>query len=239
MIHLHGANQYSGEWEEESQSLESHGIYEVLAEALPQGRVLEVGCGTGNGTVRIANGREVLALDNNPFLIAKAQDRLKKAGCAAQIRQCDFFDLAEEDRAAIQAFMPNVVVAWFIGSHGADVSRRTPDDVHPVERAKLYREGIEDVVASSQIAVGSVDIINLVWRGVRASSTYQEVYDALKADYDQFVFGPAGFEVYDLYIHDWNRTGSTFMYSHAHNPKFAGGPTDAVVVSLFARRQSA
>lgn len=238
MIHLHGANEYSAEWEQESLSLESHGVYQALAKALPLGRVLEIGCGVGNGTVHIAEVREVLSLDNNAFLIAKAAARLKQAGHNVHIHRCDFYELTTQDVSVIEQFQPNVVAAWFIGSHGQDISRRTPDDVDMMARPKLYREGIEDVIVSNNIAVDSVDIINLVWRGgLAVSSTFEEVFDSQKADYDEYVFGPVGFEVYDVKLSYWDRTGSTFEYGRAHNPNFAGGPVAPIIISIFARRK--
>lgn len=238
MNQLSNPTQYSQLWEDESNTLEAQGIYKGLAQLIPKERVLEIGCGVGHGTVYLAEGREVLALDNNESLIAKASERLKMAGRTAQIHHCDLFELSDEDRTMIKSFEPKVVTAWFIGSHGEDIFRRTHEHEDPRERSKVYRENIEDIVVSSAVTMESVEIINLVSRGgMAASCSQQEAYDAQKEDYDEHVFNKVGFEVYDVKIAYWDRTGSTFVYGHAENPNFVGGETLQVIVSIFARRK--
>jgi hypothetical protein len=84
-----------------------------------------------------------------------------------------------------------------------------------------------------------VDIINLVNRGTIATSfSDEELFETQKTDYDKYVFGPVGFEVYDVKVSRWNRTGSTFAYGQAHNPNFAGGETAPAIISIFARRKT-
>ena len=39
--------QYATSWEEESHTLENNKIYEKLVNLLPNGKVLEIGCGSG------------------------------------------------------------------------------------------------------------------------------------------------------------------------------------------------
>lgn len=231
--------QYSRIWERESQSFESRNVYKGLAQDIPLVRVLEVGCGIGNGTKHLSDGRAVLALDNNEHLIAKASAQLKEAVQSADIHCCDLFELSDEDLKVISDFQPKVVVAWFIGSHGGDINPRTEDEPDILEKGKLYRERIEDIVVSSKIAVDSVDIINLVNRSTMATRfTDAEVFESQKADYDEHVFGPVGFEVYEVKVHRWDRTGSTFLYGQAYNPIFAGGETADVITSIFARRKA-
>ncbi|MFJ4392466.1 hypothetical protein [Pseudomonas soli] len=107
------------------------------------------------------------------------------------------------------------------------------------EKSKLYREHIEDIVVSNKVAVDSVEIINLVSRGSIATSfSDAEIFETQKADYDKYVFEPVGFEVYDVKVSRWNRTGSTFAYGQAQNPKFAGGETALAIFSIFARRKA-
>ncbi|MGA3824800.1 MULTISPECIES: methyltransferase domain-containing protein [Pseudomonas] len=239
MNQLSNAIQYSGLWERESQSLESHDVYQKLAKAVPNERVLEIGCGVGNGTKHLADGREVLALDNNEHLIAKAAARLKDAGLTAQIHHCDLFELSDEDLKVITDFQPKVVVAWFIGSHGHDIFSRTPADFDASQRSKLYREHIEDIVASDKVTIGSVDIVNFAIRGGMATSfSAEEIFQAQKEDFDKYVFSDVGFEVYDVKVHLWDRSGSTFEYGNAPNPNFAGGETAQVITSILARRKA-
>lgn len=239
MFETSNAIQYSEIWESESQSFESHSVYKRLAQDIPLERVLEVGCGIGNGTKHLAEGRAVLALDNNEHLIAKASARLKEAGQSAQIHHCDLFELNDEDLKVIADFQPKVVVAWFIGSHGDDINAHTVGEPNVFEKAKLYREHIEDIVVSPKVSVDSVEIINLVSRGGLATSASDaQIFASQKADYDEHVFGPVGFEVYDVKVSRWDRTGSTFLYGQAHNPNFAGGETTQVITSIFARRKT-
>ncbi|EGH29122.1 MULTISPECIES: class I SAM-dependent methyltransferase [Pseudomonas syringae group] len=239
MNQLSNAVQYSGIWERESQSFESHDVYKQLAQEIPLVPVLEIGCGIGNGTKYLADGRAVLALDNNEHLIARASAQLKEAGQSAQIHHCDLFELSDEDYKAIADFQPKIVVAWFIGSHGEDIFARTSGELDVNEKSKLYRERIEDIVVSDKVSVDSVDIINLVSRGAIVTSfSDAELFETQKADYDEHVFGPVGFEVYDVKVSRWNRTGSTFAYGQAHNPNLASGETAPAIISIFARRKA-
>jgi len=238
MYQLSNPNQYSQQWEDESNTLEAQGVYQALAKLVPKERVLEIGCGVGNGTIHLAVGRDVLALDNNELLIAKASTRLKDTGHTAQIHHCDLFELSDEDLAVIKHFEPKVVAAWFIGSHGEDIFRRTPEHDDAGERSKVYRENIEDIVVSRAVTTESVEIINLVSRGgMVASCSAQEAFDVQKADYDEYVFDKIGFEVCDVKVAYWDRTGSTFVYGHADNPYFIGEETVPVIISIFARRK--
>lgn len=239
MYQLSNAVQYSGIWERESQSFESHNVYKQLAQQIPFVPVLEVGCGIGNGTKYLADGRAVLALDNNEHLIPKASAQLKEAGQSAQIHHCDLFELNDEDLKVITDFQPKAVVAWFIGSHGEDIFARTSGELDINEKSKLYRECIEDVIVSDKVSVASVDIINLVSRGTIATSCSDaEIFESQKADYDKYVFDPVGFEVYDVKVSRWDRTGSMFEYGQAHNPNFVGGETALAITSIFARRKT-
>ncbi|MEW5506931.1 hypothetical protein [Pseudomonas antarctica] len=85
----------------------------------------------------------------------------------------------------------------------------------------------------------SISASYLVNRGAIATFfSDEELFETQKADYDKYVFGPVGFEVYDVKVSRWDRTGSTFLYGQAHNPNFAGGETSQVITSIFARRKT-
>jgi len=79
--------EYSNHWTNESKFLDSIGIYEKLAAQIPDGKVLEVGCGAGFGTARLAKGREVLSIDYNPHLIDIAKRYLEGAGILCKIHK--------------------------------------------------------------------------------------------------------------------------------------------------------
>lgn len=239
MNQISNAVQYSKIWERESQSFESHDVYRQLAQDIPLVPVLEIGCGVGNGTKYLAHGRPVLALDNNEHLIAKASAQLEGVGQSVQIHHCDLFELSDEDCKVIADFQPKAVVAWFVGSHGEDIFARTSGEPDVNEKSKLYREHIEDILVSDKVSVDSVDIINLVNRSAIVTTfSDAELFESQKADYDKYVFGPVGFEVYDVKVSRWNRTGSTFEYGAGHNPNFAGGETAPAIISIFARRKT-
>lgn len=79
----------------------------------------------------------------------------------------------------------------------------------------------------------------LVNRGTIATSfSDEELFETQKADYDKYVFGPVGIEVYDVKVSRWNRTGSTFAYGQVHHPNFAGGEKAPPIISIFARRKT-
>jgi len=92
----------------------------VAGLALPPGaQVLELGCGTGSTTLRLAaGGARVTALDTNPAMLALARQRLREGtGCTLQERAaCEIDGLP---RAAFDA-----VVATFSLSEMAPEERR-------------------------------------------------------------------------------------------------------------------
>jgi hypothetical protein len=79
----------------------------------------------------------------------------------------------------------------------------------------------------------------LVNRGTIATSfSDEELFENQKADYDKYMFGPEGIEVYDVKVSRWNRTGSTFAYGPSHHPNIAGGEKAPAIISIFARRKT-
>lgn len=56
---------YSEHWKEESDLMDSKGVYEMLAALTPDGNVLEFGGGGGQGTRHLLAQHSVLSLDNN------------------------------------------------------------------------------------------------------------------------------------------------------------------------------
>lgn len=231
---LSNPEQYSNLWNNESEFLESHGIYSQLSKMTPAGKVLEFGCGVGNGTRHLSADRDVLSLDSNSQLIEKARNITNES---VIIHQCDFFDLTEEDKGAIAEFKPKVIVGWFIGGCGIDIFKHTQEEPDVVTKSKLYREKIEDVIVSPDVCLESVDYIHLVNRGTLAAGFSEaEIFTETKKDYDTYVFEQIGFEVVEVKNIDWPREGSEFQYGQAHNPNFVGGIAVPAITSIVAKR---
>lgn len=226
--------QYSNLWNNESELLESNGIYSQLAKMTPAGKVLEFGCGIGNGTRHLSANREVLSLDSNSQLIEKAR---KITNESVTIHQCDFFDLTEEDKGIVAEFKPQVIVGWFIGGCGIDIFKHTQEEPNEVTKSKLYREKIEDIIISPDVCLESVDYIHLANRGALAAGFSEaEIFKETKKDYDTYVFKKIGFEVVEAKHIDWPRDESEFQYGQAHNPNFIDGTAVPVIISIVAKR---
>lgn len=234
---LSNQEQYAELWKKESENLESHGTYRELAGLTPSGSVLEVGCGTGFGTLHLSKDRDVLSLDSNQLLIDSARALLAREGLEAHIHKCDFFSLTDEDKAIIKNFNPTTIVGWFIGGHGEDIFKYTEEEPDPITKSKLYREKIEDIIVSSDLCVDSVEYIHLASRGARiVGFTENDYIKASKEDYDTYVFKDAGFEVVEVKYLEWSRDGSEFQYGQAHNPNAAQGEAIPTITSILAKR---
>jgi hypothetical protein len=228
--------QYSQIWKKESEFLESHGIYELLSQITPSGNVLEFGCGIGKGTRYLSIGRNVLSLDSNPYLVNEANKYLDSVGASRIIHKCDFFELTADDKKVIEEFKPEVIVGWFIGSHGVDIIKHTQKEPNEIKKSKLYREKIEDIIVSPDVCLESVEYIHLVNRGsLFVGFTEAELFNLTKKEYDTYVFRNIGFEVFDVKNIDWPREGSEFPYVQAPNPNFKG-ETIPTITSIVAKR---
>ncbi|MGI8464445.1 class I SAM-dependent methyltransferase [Pectobacterium punjabense] len=229
---------YALDWSQESALLDRHNIYERLAKSLPTGNILEFGCGSGRGTAQmLKTDHAVLSLESNSALIEKANHFLKESGLKANIINCDFFMLSQVHLNMIKEFKPEILTGWFIGSSPDIVMSCTPEQPDPIEKGKLYREKIEDILVSSDICLDSVECIQLVNRSCMAISANNErVFKSQKENYDTYVFSHAGFEVVGVDVMDWPRDESEFVYGVAHNPNFMGGETKPVIISIIAKR---
>jgi hypothetical protein len=182
-------------------------------------------------------GHEVLSIDNNALLISAARSYLNGKADGYRIHKCDLFVMSNDDKAVIREFAPSAIVAWFLGGSGTDVYRHTSEQPDPIEKGKLYREKIEDIIISSDLLMDSVDVINFVNRSHRLSNhSDAQVQKAAKDDYDTYVFKKIGFEVVDVRLFDWDVEGSNFIYGAAHNPNLARGDTVSTIISIISRR---
>ena len=230
---------YAAHWEHESTQIEDQGSYKWLSSITPDGNVLEVGAGVGFGTISLAATRPVLALDSNADLISKARARIASAGANADVLATDFLAPSPEAIGRIQNFAPKVVVAWFVGSN-ADDQERHASDVPWLDRAKKYRENIEDAVVTLPLCQPSVEWVHLAVRAGSVSGFSDEAVKlSQREDYDQYVFHPNGFEVTDVQIMSWERQGSQIGYQAAFNPNRAPGPSEPVILSIVAKRKVA
>jgi ubiquinone/menaquinone biosynthesis C-methylase UbiE len=70
----------------------------IIGEA--DGRVLEIGAGTGQSFSHYERAREVVATEPDPFMLGRAQRRLEELGLAnVKLRQCASEDLPFEDES--------------------------------------------------------------------------------------------------------------------------------------------
>jgi SAM-dependent methyltransferase len=229
--------QYAEFWNKESNNFESSEIYIRLADLLPEGRVLEIGCGNGKGTHHLSQNHKVLSLDNNPFLINIAKEYLDSQKDKYQIHKCDLFKITEKDKKVIQDFKPEIIVAWFIGSAGEDVNRHIINELDITKKGKLYREKLEDVIVSKDILVDSVKTINFALRGAVLSNASREfIYSENKKDYDTWVFNKIGFEVTDVETFSWNTNKCSIPYAQAPNPNLLLGNLTPSITSIIAKR---
>lgn len=234
---ISNAIEYSKCWNKESDQLESNDIYRKLSNITPNGNTLEFGCGVGNGTIHLAKDREVLSFDNNQYLIEQAEARLESANVDHKIHKCDFFNLGTVEKQMIKDFQPKTIVAWFIGSHGEDIFKHTEEELDPIAKSKLYREKIEDIIISRNVCTDSVEYIHLANRSGKIEGfSDEEIFNAIKDDYDIHVFKENGFEVVSVELFDWERRNSEFIYAQTYNPNLAQGKSSLAIVSIVAKR---
>ena len=76
--------------------------FDRLCSSIPPGPVLEVGCGEGELSMRLAaRGHRVRGCDVSTEVIDEARGRARSAGLAVEFWQCDIQDLTEQDAAPL------------------------------------------------------------------------------------------------------------------------------------------
>lgn len=76
--------------------------FDRLAGRLPPGPALEVGCGEGELSMRLAaRGHHVRGCDVSPGVVDEARARADLAGLRIAFWQCDMHDLSEQDAAPL------------------------------------------------------------------------------------------------------------------------------------------
>ncbi len=229
--------QYADFWKPESENFNSNKIYERLSKLIPDGNVLEIGCGIGLGTYNLSKNNNVLSLDNNQFLIDKAKTCINNQNNNCQIHNCELFELTQNDKDIIHQFKPNIIVGWFLGAGGEVVNKYTQEEQNINAKGKLYREKLEDIIISDDLLIDSVEIINLAIRSTRPlSMSKQEVSIEQRKEYDKYVFKNIGFKVTDVKIINWDTSNSDFTYSSVVNSSTRKENHLPTIYSIIAKR---
>lgn len=132
------ADQYADQWQVNSADFEHRGDYKWMAEQLGDAdTVLEVGCGSGNGTLELArNGRRFVVIEPNAKLAQIAFSTLKNAGVpvsyveasalgsplptGSAVINADIFDKSLDQLLATIQF--DAIVCWLIGAEPARIA---------------------------------------------------------------------------------------------------------------------
>lgn len=229
---------YAKRWKIESDSMASKSLYCSLSRLLPLNKkVLEIGCGCGNGAAELCKERKVLSLEINQFLINLAKENLTGSQNVL-IHKCDFLKLNKSDKEIISNFSPEIIVGWFLGGNGLDVFKHTKEEPRPENKPKLYREKIEDLITSTNICLPSVEMIHLVNRGAMVEG-FSDDYTrkSVKEDYDTYVFNRIGFEVTKIDFFEWEYVSNGLDYIAAENPLLAEGNKKERITSIIAERK--
>lgn len=228
------AETYAEHWSDEATRFDEQNLYGTLAGISPKGRVLEIGCGNGLGTKQLASNREVLVIDNNRFLLQKAKEN-NSSNPNITFMEADIFALSPEQIKMITDFVPQGIVAWLMGSDADIVESRTPKNTALLERPKLYREAVEDILVCEPLCTPSVKWIHLANRvEVDAEASEQAVIDATIQDYESYMLSNSDFRVSDVKIIDWNKKPGGFMYANAANQNFKAARVRSCVISILA-----
>jgi hypothetical protein len=165
-------------WGHDSHTFESNGDYQWMSAQFGGGSVLEIGCGIGLATNRLAKRGALMAIDHNHYCLEETEKHLMGAGVIAQrlpqknggvrpgavsLLEADVFDLSSSQRQAILDFKPKWIVCWLIGSYSEAVQRRSPGAPRH-EAVASYREELENALAQFANTLPSVQGIHYVFR---------------------------------------------------------------------------
>lgn len=149
-------------WEEEGQSYVRRGDYAWMAERIPVGRVLEIGCGLGFATQALhARACQVLALDSLDECLDLASQRLGVNAEGVAFLQADVTALDAAQRSKIGDFAPLSVVCWLMGAPAETTGASSSTGGQAVA---AYRERIHRAVAQLAASLPSVQYLHFVDR---------------------------------------------------------------------------
>lgn len=155
------AEQYAEHWEVNSRSYHDEGYYSWMSDQLENtATVLEVGCGSGNGTrALVKKGRHVIAVEPNKAMAELALKRLEEMKIPVELAEIsslssvrsdsspratifisDIFD--EQLDGLINGLHLDAVVCWLIGAEPARIAAHIekPMDSFEGSEAAAYRE---------------------------------------------------------------------------------------------------
>lgn len=149
-------------WEEEGLAYVKRGDYAWMAERIPVGPVLEIGCGLGFATqALLARGCRVLALDSLEACLAATQQRLAGDSAGVTFLQADVGELQAEQMSALGAFAPVSVVCWLMGAPAETTGATSATGGQAVA---AYRERVHRAVAQLAASLPSVQYLHFVDR---------------------------------------------------------------------------
>lgn len=152
--------EFIGYWENEGQAYVRRGDYDWMAALVPGQRVLEIGCGVGFATQALAKrGLTVLSIDSLADCLELTRQRVE--GGDVTLLQADLTALTDEQRAAIEAFAPDVVVCWLMGAP-AETTGAQPSDAGRAVIA--YREKLHRLVAEVAASLPTVHWLHFIDR---------------------------------------------------------------------------
>ncbi|MDT3723133.1 class I SAM-dependent methyltransferase [Pseudomonas oryzihabitans] len=201
------AEQYAQEWEINSRSFSNEGYYRWMVEQLGAAtKVLEVGCGSGNGTIALVkSGCKVVVIEPNRPMINIAIKNLKGAGYDAvevDLRQLaaqendapsvsiihgDVFSLEFSETSVKAKF--DAVVCWLVGSEperqAEHLNKKLEDFDGP--EAAYYRELIHArCYKIGESLLKKSGVVHLVDRGgIRSWSDKDDARDSLVAQHQE------------------------------------------------------
>lgn len=168
---MSGANveEFLGYWETEGAAYARRGDYDWMAAQLPVGRVLEIGCGVGFGTLSLVQrGNTVLAIDSLAECLTAAKAKTAEfAPEQVSYLLADLMALDDSARKAIEDFAPDYVVCWLMGAPASTTGASTSDGGQAVAayREKLHRQTAELASRLSTVkALHLVDRTAIPWQ---------------------------------------------------------------------------
>lgn len=152
-------------WLTEGERHARAGDYGWMADLVPDGTVLEIGCGGGFSTQALhAAGHAVLVLEPEAACRELVSAKLQAEGIAARVLPLTVeAAMTPDSLSEIMAFAPQTVVCWLMGGTDASVEAAGPGA--PIGKAvQAFREGVHRQVAELAARLPSVRQIHLVDR---------------------------------------------------------------------------
>ena len=151
-------------WQQEAEKHHRAGDYAWMADQLSPCRVLEVGCGTGYGTLALCRaGCSVKVLEPSGDCIAVAEARLRESefgGDTVSFSRVGVGDVDAVLHGELQSFAPEVVVCWLMGADDSALDSGLP----PAQAVQKHREFVHRQAAELASKLPSVQMIHLVDR---------------------------------------------------------------------------